>query len=119
MFISIAFFERFGAKSCPKSFAISPPSYNAVTSYMHADNALKFFNDVKCKGPYTDHVDKQRGGGVSQMSSLLHKGYVVNVSTRGVKNVQNPVNEIYERPLKKRVQFYFSAMHRKRILTPT
>ena len=87
MFISIAFSERFGAISCPKSFAISPPSYNAVTSYMHADNALKFFNDVKCKGPYIDHVDKQRGGRISQMSSLLHERYVHSkrVNERGQK----------------------------------
>ena len=47
----------------------------------------------------------QGGGGVCQMSILLHKPYLVKLSTKGgggVKNAQNSVHMVYGRPLLKK-----------------
>ena len=43
-----------------------------------------YFNTQKTlKGLCTNHVDKWRGRGVAQMSTLLNKSYLVKVSTKG------------------------------------
>ena len=48
------------------------------------------------KGAFINYVDQERGR-VSQMSTMY--AYVVNLSAKGVKNLQNPVNVVYGCPL--------------------
>ena len=42
------------------------------------------------KGLCTNHVDKLRGRGVAQMSTLLNKSYLVKVSTKGERGQKCP-----------------------------
>ena len=49
-----------------------------------------------------NYIDKQGDGGVIRMSTLQHKLMKLTCQQRGeggVKNPQNPVNVVYERPL--------------------
>ena len=52
------------------------------------------------KGASINHVDMEGGRGVSQMSMLLHKPYLVKWSTKGegVTNIQKTVHMVYGCP---------------------
>ena len=54
----------------------------------------------------------QGGGGVCQMSILLHKPYLVkwSIKGRGVINIQNSVHMVYGRPLTKVIIVTESAL---------